>query len=278
MDRVIKSSLGELTDHTNEARAFTFLPLFWTVGAALGPIIGGYLANPAERYPSVFGGIKFFHDFKYFLPCFVGALFPLAGMFIGYFFLQETLPKPAANVSGEEGGHDNSATSVPLPSVRSVFTKRVTLALANYGILAFTSMSIAGILPLFMYTPVRLGGLGFSEAQIGKALSGQSVVTAVIQLLCFAPIQRRLGTIGSYRLAVIFYPLGCAAFPLTTYIARKETGGDNTNTWISLAILLTFFSIANLVCVLSREKCSESCAQHYIDAHFLLSRPTARRC
>ena len=86
---VIKSSLAEMTDHTNEARAFTYLPLSWTAGAALGPILGGYLSNPTQRFPTLFGNSRFLHEYKYFLPCFIGAIFPLVGIVAGYFFLQE---------------------------------------------------------------------------------------------------------------------------------------------------------------------------------------------
>jgi hypothetical protein len=53
-----------------------------------------------------------------------------------------------------------------LPDIKSVLTKRVCLTLTNYAMLAFTSISGAGVIPLFMYTPVRLGGIGFTESQV----------------------------------------------------------------------------------------------------------------
>lgn len=86
---VLKSSLAELTDHTNEARAFALLPVSWTAGAALGPILGGYLANPAKRYPDLFGDSTFLKQYKYFLPCFTGALFPIIGVISSIIFLKE---------------------------------------------------------------------------------------------------------------------------------------------------------------------------------------------
>lgn len=86
---VIKSSLGELSDHTNEAQAFRFLPPAWTLGAALGPIIGGFLADPAKNYPEYFGKNAFFLKYRYALPCFVGAVFPIIGIIVGIFFLKE---------------------------------------------------------------------------------------------------------------------------------------------------------------------------------------------
>jgi hypothetical protein len=65
------------------------LPLAWTVGASLGPALGGLLANPAERYPYVFGDIELFREYKYLLPCFVAGLFPVIGAGTGWLFLKE---------------------------------------------------------------------------------------------------------------------------------------------------------------------------------------------
>lgn len=86
---IIKSSLAELTDHTNEARAFALLPITWTIGSSLGPLIGGALADPAQRYPYVFGDIELFREYKYLLPCLVAGACPLVGAIIGWLLLRE---------------------------------------------------------------------------------------------------------------------------------------------------------------------------------------------
>lgn len=61
--------LAEITDDTNQARAFAFLPATWAIGATVGPLIGGYFSHPAERFPEIFGGSAFLKDYPYFLPC-----------------------------------------------------------------------------------------------------------------------------------------------------------------------------------------------------------------
>lgn len=90
----IKSTLAELTDSTNEARAFSLLPIIWTLGSSLGPMLGGLLANPAERYPYTFGDIELFREYKYLLPCFVAGAFPLFGALLGWLFLKEVCLEP----------------------------------------------------------------------------------------------------------------------------------------------------------------------------------------
>jgi hypothetical protein len=141
------------------------------------------------------------------------------------------------------------ADSEAIPGIREIITRRVRRTLVNYAMLAFTSMSIAGILPLFLFTPVHLGGLGFDEAQIGTALSAQAITTASVHLLLFAPIQRRFGTARTFRISAFAYPISCAFFPLTSYIARTEYAGDDaprTRTWICLAVQLMILSLANI--------------------------------
>ncbi|CDW99044.1 hypothetical protein [Sporisorium scitamineum] len=38
---IVKSVMGELTDRSNQAKAFSLLPLTWTVGCLIGPLLGG---------------------------------------------------------------------------------------------------------------------------------------------------------------------------------------------------------------------------------------------
>ena len=56
------------------------------------PLIGGALAHPAERFPSLFGSSKFLRDYPYFLPCSIPATFTLFCWFITYFYLKEVRP------------------------------------------------------------------------------------------------------------------------------------------------------------------------------------------
>ncbi|KAM0789009.1 hypothetical protein ACM66B_003077 [Microbotryomycetes sp. NB124-2] len=87
---VIKSMIGELTDSTTQARAFSILPLSWSLGSVMGPMLGGFLANPAKHHPSVYKG-TLFEAFPYALPCIVGALFPVIGVIVASTLLKETL-------------------------------------------------------------------------------------------------------------------------------------------------------------------------------------------
>ncbi|KAJ0044701.1 hypothetical protein Pint_05682 [Pistacia integerrima] len=49
----------------------------WGIGLIMGPAVGGFLAQPADKYPSIFSKESLFGKFPYFLPCFVISLIAL---------------------------------------------------------------------------------------------------------------------------------------------------------------------------------------------------------
>ncbi|KAK3939727.1 major facilitator superfamily domain-containing protein [Diplogelasinospora grovesii] len=48
---VVPTCLGELTDRTNQSRAFTWLPVMYSLGSITGPALGGLLVGTNETYP-----------------------------------------------------------------------------------------------------------------------------------------------------------------------------------------------------------------------------------
>lgn len=71
-----------------QARAFSLMPLVYTMGSIFGPGLGGALANPAVRHPSLFGKSAFLKRFPYALPNIAAASFLLIGLVTGFLFLK----------------------------------------------------------------------------------------------------------------------------------------------------------------------------------------------
>ena len=71
-----------------QPRAFSFMPMVYTMGSIFGPSLGGALANPALRYPGIFGEITFFKRFPYALPNLAASLFFMIGLVTGFLFLR----------------------------------------------------------------------------------------------------------------------------------------------------------------------------------------------
>ncbi|KAG2387192.1 hypothetical protein C9374_001524 [Naegleria lovaniensis] len=93
----IKTYLGEITDKTNQARAFSFVGISFAIGSILGPLIG-LLARPNIQYPNMMSMTpqfvqNFLNLFPYFLPNLFVATCSFIGFLIAYFKLEETNPR-----------------------------------------------------------------------------------------------------------------------------------------------------------------------------------------
>ncbi|KAG0152285.1 hypothetical protein CROQUDRAFT_649654 [Cronartium quercuum f. sp. fusiforme G11] len=263
---VVKSVMGEITTSDNQALGFSFLPLSYALGSTIGPLLGGYLSHPAERFPhSWFSRTQFWHNFPWVLPCFAASFIPLLGCVLGYIWLEETLPakKPASEIAppisaSENGdGHITQLNADPVASnlvenaPPGIFVllrdRNLRVILVNYSLLSFQAIALDALLVLFAYTPVRSGGIGFSAANIGVALSLSGIFTVVAQLLLFPPLQRRYGTVKLYRICMAAYPVIFLLFPLIHLIAVFEKSESHTGVWVGLTWLLLLKTSANIV-------------------------------
>ncbi|KAF2116935.1 major facilitator superfamily domain-containing protein [Lophiotrema nucula] len=83
---VVSTCLGEITDRSNQSRAFTYLPVVYGLGAITGPIVGGVLVfyeNPFHK------GRK--NPYPYLLPNLFSAVVLLVDLIICMIFLEESL-------------------------------------------------------------------------------------------------------------------------------------------------------------------------------------------
>jgi MFS family permease len=217
---VLKTVLGELTDETNQARAFSLLPLCYAFGAMIGPAMGGVLSDPTEQFPAL-RDIAFLKTYPYWLPCFCASLFNVIGLVAGFFFLKETLPSKAATHDSPEEAQQNEVLITPPPPFRELLTPAVLYTLANSCFMNFCNISYISVLPLFCFTPIELGGLSLSKAQIGYYLAANGVVTIVVQLLAFPRLERKWGgPLPTLRRCLIVLPCVFLSFILAHYAGR----------------------------------------------------------
>ncbi|KAI0635701.1 MFS general substrate transporter [Trametes polyzona] len=236
---VMKSMLAEITDPSNIAQAYAFLPIAWSTGATIGPVIGGSLSRPAERFPNVFGHSEFFKTYPYFLACAIPATFSAIACFVTLFFLKETVrhpisirqllrlaPKTAAverdvQVPKTTPADLDDDDSRPLP-LRRLLTPRVIVAAGNYAFLAIVDITLRAIQPVFYSTPIALGGLGLSPQTIGLILSLYGVTNGVMQIFLFGRIHDRFGTKRVYMAGIASVLPVFALFPVINELARLE--------------------------------------------------------
>lgn len=82
---VARSSIKDVTDVTNEGRAYAIMGLCWSLGGMLGPVAGGWLEHPVENIPRWFGNNALFTRFPYLLPCMAAAAVTGTGCVLSVF-------------------------------------------------------------------------------------------------------------------------------------------------------------------------------------------------
>ncbi|KAJ3531766.1 hypothetical protein NM688_g7528 [Phlebia brevispora] len=258
---VLKSMIAEITDSTNLAQAYAYLPIAWSTGGTLGPIIGGFLSRPAERFPQYFGKSAFMKEYPYFLACAVPATFSVCAWIVSWLFLKETVATPRSihrilanwlskeNVTAQNvsAGQDNKVPSTvtilavdetslknqPLP-LRKLMVPPVLIAALNYACLALVDMCSRAIQPTFYSTPVELGGLGLPPHHIGKILSVYGILNGILQIFFFAKTQARFGAKNVYIAGIASSLLVFVSFPVINALARMGEESDWL-VWLAVA-------------------------------------------
>ncbi|KAL1686403.1 major facilitator superfamily domain-containing protein [Schizophyllum commune] len=261
---VSKSVMAEFTDSSNRARAFAMMPLMWSVADTLAPLIGA-LNNPASEYPNVFGGIKLFEEFPYFLPCAIAGTLSLFVFIFALFDLKETHPakvrssleeqisrerEASADTYGTFSGEPSSPTSSPertkVPPLTTLLrTPAVRRVLIVYAFLCFFEMALASLLPIILYTRVPDGGLGLSSHQIGVVLAAWGAYNVLFQFFASPRLTDRL---GAFRMQVITQgaiPLIFVLFPVENALAR---GAGGFGGWVKV-VLVVHLMIMSLIYV-----------------------------
>jgi len=268
---VLKSMVADITDSTNIAYAYAYLPISWSTGQAIGPAIGGYFSNPTEQFPDLFGHIAFLKEYPYFLACAIPATFSAIAWLVTLVFLKETVHSRTsisryfsmrtsdANLTLENAtsGQDNrvgpAGTSEevdktnlkekPLP-LKDLLTWKVVIAALNYASLALTDIAIRSVQPVFFSTPIALGGLSLPPYQIGRILSVFGILNGVIQIFGFARLHSRFGTRRLYIMGIASALPVVASFPVINMLAKAE-GGHNSFVWAAVGAQLVMSIFIN---------------------------------
>ncbi|KAH9850280.1 MFS general substrate transporter [Lenzites betulinus] len=243
---VMKSMMADLTDSTNIAQGFAFMPVMWSIGCTVGPLIGGQLARPHDRWPTLFAS-AFWQYYPYFLPCAVSALLSAVVFIITAAFLRETVPKKSLKKTVRFSGVDESPEPSRDGSLRAQLTRPVFWSVANYAALAFLEIAYRAIQPLFFSTPVELGGLGLPPSTIGVILGSFGVLDGIFQALFLAKIIGCLGQKRVFQLGMsMFIPL-YLLFPILNTLARSN--GMSLLVWALILLHLIMLVVMDMAYV-----------------------------
>lgn len=178
----------------------------------IGPVVGGYLAEPVKKYPSLFGPDTIWEQFPYLLPNLVVVVFLLASCIWSFLALQEVHPrfqgridlgrKVSATIQSfvrsrkwndQKGRYASIRTEedpIELTNVAestadrtqeqfsnrgSAFTKQVMLQILSSTILGSLKVATLAIIPILLATPSQpSSSAGFETPGMLKSILGMN--------------------------------------------------------------------------------------------------------
>lgn len=185
---IIRTMVAEIVPERElQPRAFSIMPLVWTIGSIFGPAFGGALARPAEKHPGLFGDSVFLRRFPFALPNLAAACFFVVGITTGFLFLQETLetqkhrydpglalgraltsPCTSRRKREAESKHADAERApliadqpkrkkkaVARPRWSQILTPQSNLVLVSYTMMSGLLMAFDSVFPVFLHWPVQ---------------------------------------------------------------------------------------------------------------------------
>ncbi|KAG8981011.1 hypothetical protein FRC05_003911 [Tulasnella sp. 425] len=217
--RVIYCVISDITDETNQSKAFPLMEVIWYIGAIIGPFLGGMLSHPAKRYPELFGNIPL-----------------LQNRVVAAFLMTETLP-PQDRVNQMEQATSNGAPSPtdgvvqdalvqPIPSVQNTLFSRLTDPAARYiVIMGFCTQVIDigfdAVFILWSYTPLTLGGLQREPSEIGAVIGVVGLLGIASTIVIFPYFHAWFKSAPLLAAGLATYGALYAMVPLVGFVIRE---------------------------------------------------------
>ncbi|KAF7348646.1 Protein ZINC INDUCED FACILITATOR-LIKE 1 [Mycena venus] len=276
VEKINRRARAKVADATNLAQVMALTPLAWSSGSTLGPIIGGLLSDPEERWPNTFGKVQILRDHPYLLPCAAVAFLSLSFFFLGLVGLKESSPVILAQRKREEfraaaatdpflttglltedrttygaiAGADaaepssgsnstNAHDDEEPPTVRELLVPRLVIPLVNYGFFCFAQTAYQVLFSLMYSTSILNGGLGFSPYLIGVTRGIWGIMKTFVLLFLAAPLVKRFGARTMYIFSFGNIGICIAAYPLLSFFAQRAGRVDTTVWAIVVAQLIS---------------------------------------
>ncbi|POR31846.1 Major facilitator superfamily transporter [Tolypocladium paradoxum] len=163
---------------------------------------------------------------------------------------------------------------------RRIFTRNVALTLFAQFFLTFHIGTFNSLWFVFLSTPVwdpgtsehdvRLpfrftGGLGLQPRSVGLAMAVLGVIGIAMQLLLYPRVSARLGTIRSWRLSLLFFPVTYFLVPYLSVVpstAAPPAAKAGAAVWLALVGVLLFQVAGRTFALPSQVILINNCSPH----------------
>ena len=299
---VVSTCLGEITDRSNQSKAFTYLPVVYGIGAITGPAVGGLLVlkdnpfRPGQPNP-----------FPYLLPNVFAAVILIVDLVLTMIFLEESLEgakdlpplgqrmqslfswfwqftgsshrptylrRHSPSKDDDEADDEASQTSIPtlLPHTSgnqlkraNVFHRDTVLLLLTYFIFQLSNIAYNSLYPIFGQA-AEPTGRNLSTQEIGLSLAFAGIITIAFQVGMYGKIRERIGNKSSYRTSIALFVVAFLLMPWVGYEDQSGFGNGRVWLWIELGVVLvikTVGAVGGLTSALLLVTCNPlSCRAH----------------
>ncbi|KMZ71590.1 Major facilitator superfamily antiporter, putative, expressed [Zostera marina] len=228
----MKAYSSEICRPEHQAIGLSLISTSWGIGLILGPAIGGYLAQPVEKYPNIFSADSVFGRFPYFLPCLAISIFALC-TFIACLWIPESLHTHRnrriegktyevlestnswdldVNIDSQTKEDEVEVEEESKPSLLKNWPLMSSIIV--YCVFSFHDMAFTEIFSLWTVSDKKYGGLNFSSNDVGEVLAISGFGLLCFQIILYPSIQRALGVINSARVAAVLSIVLLSTFSL----------------------------------------------------------------
>ncbi|KAK9912329.1 hypothetical protein M0R45_036197 [Rubus argutus] len=241
----MKAYASEVFREDHQALGMSTVSSAWCIGLILGPALGGFLAQPAEKYPSIFSEDSIFGRFPYFLPCLCISLFAL-GVTVACFWLPETLHNHNQNgrlhgdsfealetaSCGSNANEIKQNAEEQKPKENLLKNWPLMSSIIVYCFFSLHDITYTEMFSLWAESPRKLGGLSYSTKDVGEVLVISGFGMFLFQSALYPYVDKLLGPVIITRIGgILSIPL-LSSYP---YIALLSG--------FSLSVLLNFASL-----------------------------------
>eukprot|EP00936_MAST-01D_sp_MAST-1D-sp1_P000443 g443.t1 len=246
---IARSYMADITDETNEARAFGMIGAVWGAAGMLGPALGGLLAQPAQQYPGYFSQDGLFGDsrFPFLLPCIVVALFSAGDLLLALWLLPESRSTALAPATPASSGRRCGC----LGDVHDLLMAQRALRapLAVFFVFGITFIGYQECFPIWAREPNTLGGPGWGSGRLGMVLGVAALGTFVASIGIYPPLARQYGQPRVFGFGVA---LNLVAYPIPALLGISATA---LAAHVAVPVLIT----SNLLNAMGWEFCFTTC-------------------
>ncbi|XP_062196685.1 probable peptide/nitrate transporter At3g43790 isoform X1 [Phragmites australis] len=228
----IKAYASEVCRKEHQALGISLVTSSRAIALVVGPAIGGFLAQPAKKYPNLFSEKSIFGRFPYFLPCFVISVLA-AGACIACIWLPETLHfhhddkvesidelEAQIGESNSEGGKSKESRGESTKNLLKNW--QLMSAVILYCVFSLHDTAYLETFSLWAVSSRKFRGLSLTSQDVGTVLAISGFGVLVYQLAIYPSIAKYFGPIKPFRPAAILSILLLATYPFTANLHGLE--------------------------------------------------------